>query len=117
MNDLCYICSPFRGDIKRNKEYARELTKAAITNGFAPITVHLYITEVTDDNDPEERKIGMAAGMRILEHCKYILIGNRYGISEGMKAEITKAAIKGIIMLCEKDGKTYLMDSKEEYRA
>lgn len=117
MNDLLYVCSPYRGDIKRNKEYARKLTRTALDNGFVPVTVHLYLTEVTDEQNPEERKRGMAAGMAILEKCKYILIGDKYGISEGMKGEMTLAALKGIIMLYEKDGKTYLVDSKEEFKA
>lgn len=37
MNDLLYVCSPYRGDTKRNKEYARKLTRAAINNGFVPV--------------------------------------------------------------------------------
>lgn len=98
----------------RNKEYARKLTRAAINNGFVPVTVHLYLTEVTDDQNPEERSRGMAAGMKILENCKYILIGNKYGISDGMKAEMTLAALKGKVMLYEQDGKIYLVDSREE---
>lgn len=117
MNNLLYVCSPYRGDTKRNKEYARKLTRTALENGFVPVTVHLYLTEVTDDNIPEERSRGMAAGMAVLENCKFILVGDRYGISEGMKAELTFAALKGIVMLYEADGKIYLMDSKEEYRA
>ena len=114
MNDLLYVCSPYRGDTKRNKEYARKLTRAAINNGFVPVTVHLYLTEVTDDQNPEERSRGMATGMKILENCKYILIGNRYGISDGMKAELTFAAVKGKIMLYEQDGKIYLVNSRRE---
>lgn len=114
MNDLLYVCSPYRGDTKRNKEYARKLTRAAINNGFVQVTVHLYLTEVTDDQNPEERSRGMAAGMKILENCKYILIGNKYGISDGMKAEMTLAALKGKVMLYEQDGKIYLVDSREE---
>lgn len=114
MNDLLYVCSPYRGDTKRNKEYARKLTRAALDNGFIPVTVHLYLTEATDDTSPEERVRGMAAGMKILENCKYILIGDRYGISEGMKAEMTFAAVKGKIMLYEKDGKIYLVNSRQE---
>ena len=117
MNNLVYVCSPYRGDIRRNKEYARELTKIALDNGFLPVTVHLYLTEVVDDNDPEQRKRGLAAGMKILENCKYILIGEKYGVSEGMKAEIIMAALKGIVMLYEKDGKIYLADSKEQIMA
>lgn len=114
MSDLLYVCSPYRGDTKRNKEYARKLTRAALDNGFIPVTVHLYLTEATDDTNPEERVRGMAAGMKILENCKYILIGDRYGISEGMKAEMTFAAVKGKIMLYEKDGKIYLVNSRQE---
>lgn len=114
MNDLLYVCSPYRGDTKRNKEYARKLTRAALDNGFILVTVHLYLTEATDDTNPEERVRGMAAGMKILENCKYILIGDRYGISEGMKAEMTFAAVKGKIMLYEKDGKIYLVNSRQE---
>lgn len=114
MNDLLYVCSPYRGDTKRNKEYARKLTRAALDNGFIPVTVHLYLTEAADDTNPEERVRGMAAGMKILENCKYILIGDRYGISEGMKAEMTFAAVKGKIMLYEKDGKIYLVNSRQE---
>lgn len=88
---LLYVCSPYRGDTKRNKQYARELTRLALENGFCPVTVHLYLTEVTDDNNPIERNLGMSAGMGILDHCKYILIGERYGISEGMAREIERA--------------------------
>lgn len=114
MNDLLYVCSPYRGDTKRNKEYARRLTRAAINNGFVPVTVHLYLTEVTDDQNPEERSRGMAAGMKILENCKYILIGDKYGVSDGMKAEMTLAALKGKVMLYEQDGKIYLVNSRRE---
>ena len=92
----------------------RKLARAAINNGFVPVTVHLYLTEVTDDQNPEERSRGMAAGMKILENCKYILIGNKYGVSDGMKAEMTLAALKGKVMLYEQDGKIYLVDSREE---
>ena len=115
MNDLLYVCSPYRGDTKRNKEYARKLTRAALDNGFIPVTVHLYLTEATDDTNPRRKKCGaMAAGMKILENCKYILVGDRYGISEGMKAELTFAAVKGKIMLYEKDGKIYLVNDRTE---
>lgn len=113
-NNLLYVCSPYRGEIRRNKEYARELTREAINRGFAPVTVHLYLTEVLDDNKPKERNRGMAAGQEILKRCGYILLGDRYGISEGMKEEITLAALKGLTMLYEKDGKLYFVGTEKE---
>lgn len=99
----CYICSPYRGNVFkriRNKRYARYLTKKAIKMGYAPITPHLYITQVLNENIPAERKQGLEAGLKLLRPCKYILIGRKYGISEGMKAEIeaAKAAGKKIII-------------------
>lgn len=109
-NNLIYICSPYRGDVMRNKEYARYLTRVALVNGFAPVTVHLYLTEVTDDNNPAERRMGMTAGLEILRQCEYILIGDRYGITSGMKEEIWETEKSGIIRLKEKDGSIMFSD-------
>lgn len=100
-NNLLYVCSPFRGEVKRNKDYARELTRKAIDNGFVPVAVHLYLTETLDDNKPEERAKGMEAGETILDNCKFILVGGRYGISEGMASEIKRAIEKGKVFLIE----------------
>ena len=83
-----YICSPYSGDIKRNKEYARELTLRAIKDGYAPITPHLYITECLDDNEPSQRDLGLRTAIQLLKKCDAIYIGRKYGVSEGMKAEI-----------------------------
>jgi hypothetical protein len=83
-----YICSPYSGDIKRNKEYARELTMQAIKDGYAPITPHLYITECLNDNEPLERDLGLKIAIDLLQKCDAIYIGRKYGVSEGMKAEI-----------------------------
>ncbi len=107
-NNLIYVCSPYKADTKeqleRNIEYARYLTKVALNNKFVPITTHLYLTQVTDESIPEEREKGMAAGMEILQHCKYILVGDKYKISEGMEAEMKAAAVEGLIFLYEESG-------------
>lgn len=101
---MVYICSPFRGDSARNVEYAKSLTRAAVAAGYAPVTTHLYLTMVLNDADPEEREAGMRAGAEILHCCRYILIGGRFGISEGMKAEIRQA---------KEEKKIFLFESKE----
>lgn len=116
-NNLVYVCSPYRGEVKRNKEYARYLTRVAINNGFVPVTVHLYLTEALDDNKPDEREKGMAAGKELLAQCKYILMGERYGRSSGMKGEIKAAMQLGLIVLTERDGKLYLSGTNTEYKA
>ena len=91
-----YICSPYSGDTKRNKKYARELTALAIANGLAPITPHLYITECLDDTDPKQREKGLSVAIRLLEKCDVIYIGAKYGISGGMQLEIEWAEMIGI---------------------
>ncbi|MCM1232682.1 MAG: hypothetical protein NC489_21355 [Ruminococcus flavefaciens] len=103
-NNLVYICSPYRGDITRNTEYARELTRIALDNGYTPITPHLYLTQVLNEEDPAQRERGMAAGAELLKHCKYIFIGSRYGISEGMLSEIQIALETGITELAQEKG-------------
>lgn len=107
MDNFVYICSPYRGEVKRNKEYARYLTRKAIEKGFIPITVHLYLTEVLNDSNPEEREKGMAAGKELLKKCTFILVGDKYGRSSGMIEEIEQAKQLGKIMLIEEDGRIY----------
>ena len=95
-----YICSPYSGDTKRNKEYARELTLKAIKDGYAPITPHLYITECLDDNEPTQRELGLNVAIALLPVCDIIIVGWRYGISDGMEREIFKARRLGLEEIC-----------------
>lgn len=95
-----YICSPYRAkdkqELRRNKGYAKKLTRLALDSGLAPITPHLYITKVTNENSQDDRRTGLAAGMELLHRCDVVIVGNRYGISEGMAAELKEARGCGI---------------------
>lgn len=93
---LVYICSPYRGDVERNVKYARELTRSAALLGYIPITPHLYLTEALIDEIPEERKIGMELAKKILKKCSMVIVGKRYGISEGMESELRFARVMDI---------------------
>ena len=68
---VAYICSPFRAETERELdnhiEYAQHLTRLALKAGLAPITPHLYITQVTDEEQPIERQLGLAAGAELLK--------------------------------------------------
>ncbi len=99
---LCYICSPYRGNIFkriRNIRYAKRLTALALRLGYTPITPHLFLTRVLNDNDKRQRDLGLKAGLNLLEPCTAIMIGCKYGISEGMRGEIKKAEGKQIIKI------------------
>lgn len=95
-----YICSPFRAanedERRRNIDYAKELTRRAVNDGCAPFTPHLYLPQVLDDTSREERQKGVSAGMAFLDICDEVLVGERYGISVGMKKEICRAKKRGI---------------------
>lgn len=98
-----YICSPYRAkekqQLKRNKGYAKKLTRMALDCGIAPVTPHLYITKVTDEENKEDRRSGMAAGIELLLRCDVVMLGSGYGISEGMKEEIKTAKAAGIAIV------------------
>ena len=101
-NRLAYICSPYRGNIFRkirNITYARHVTCAALKLGYIPITTHLYLPKILDDNTPAKRRQALEAGKDILNSCDTIIIGARYGVSEGMAAEIKAAAGKNTIIM------------------
>ncbi len=92
---MVYICSPYRAkdgaELDRHIEYAQALTKQAIEAGLAPITPHLYMTQCLNEDKPQERAAGMAAGLALLEKCDFVIAGVKYGISEGMSREIQTA--------------------------
>jgi hypothetical protein len=95
---LAFVCSPYRGEIERNTEYAKKLAAKAISLGFAPVIPHLMYTQFLDDGSEFQRDKGMKCGLALLEKCDVLIIGGKYGISEGMEAEI-RAFNKRIIVL------------------
>ena len=46
------------------------------------------VRKALDDEDRAERALGMEAGMHLLIQCEAVMIGGRFGISEGMGYEI-----------------------------
>lgn len=78
-------------ELDRNIEYAQALTRRALKEGLAPITPHLYITQCLDEKKPQERAQGLAAGLELLKGCDFMIVGDKYGISEGMYREIETA--------------------------
>lgn len=84
------IESPFAGDVKKNIEYARLCIKDSLNRGEAPIASHLLYTQkgILDDNKPEERDLGINAGLSYYDVVDYCIIYIDLGISKGMKKAI-----------------------------
>lgn len=96
---LYYICSPYRGATKEEVEkyikYARKLTRTVLLHGHSAVAPHLYIT---NDSKSEERKRGLEASLEILKKCDVVYVGQKFGISKGMAAEIKEAEKLGILV-------------------
>lgn len=84
---LVIIESPYAGDIDRNIKYARECLKDSLLRGEAPIASHLLYTQkdVLNDNIPNERKLGIDAGLAWKKVADLHVFYIDFGVSEGMK--------------------------------
>jgi hypothetical protein len=84
---VAFICSPYAGNIEFNLILAKNITKWAIGNGYAPIAVHLFYPKILDDDDEKERQLGIDCGLNILKACDYIIIYDSIKLSDGMRTE------------------------------
>lgn len=62
---LVILESPYAGDVERNVAYARAAMADCLDRGEAPIASHLLYTQpgVLNDDVPEERSLGIDAGL------------------------------------------------------
>ena len=90
---LVILESPFAGDIKKNIAYARMSLQDSILRGEAPLASHLLYTQpgVLKDKVPEERKLGIEAGLAWGLVAEATVVYVDLGISEGMKYGIARA--------------------------
>ncbi|MGD8373521.1 MAG: hypothetical protein PVI21_01540 [Candidatus Woesebacteria bacterium] len=91
------IESPFAGDIKKNIEYARKCMSDCLKRGEAPYASHLIYTQegILNDSIPEERALGIEAGLVWGELAEKVVVYQDLGISGGMQLGIDKAIARG----------------------
>ncbi len=91
---LVYICSPYAGDFEANKQAARRYCRFAVESGYIPIASHLLYPQFLDDDDPDERNLGIFFGNVLMDKCEELWIfGGK--LSPGMRAELNRAKRKG----------------------
>lgn len=91
---LVYLASPFAGDTERNIERARGYWRFAVSKGCIPIAPHLHYPQFMDDDDREQRELGMLFALVLLGKCDELWVFGKP--SEGMSREIAKAKKRGI---------------------
>lgn len=94
---LVILESPFAGDVQANVTYAREAMHDCLLRGEAPMASHLLYTQdgVLDDNVPEERTLGIDAGLAWGRVANKTVVYTDRGISSGMKYGIQRAEAEG----------------------
>lgn len=87
------IESPYAGDIDLNVRFARACMKDSLLRGEAPIASHLLYTQtgVLDDNIPEERSLGIEAGLIWGKLAELTAVYVNLGVSKGMQYGIKSA--------------------------
>lgn len=90
--------SPFAGDIAGNTFYARECVRDCLRRGEAPIASHLLLTQpgILNDDDPNERLLGINAGLAWLAGAQATVVYTDRGISNGMRHGIRAAEAAGV---------------------
>ncbi|MBK3780445.1 hypothetical protein G3A43_09420 [Paraburkholderia aspalathi] len=94
---LVLIESPFAGDEAANLTYLRAAMRDCLLRGEAPFASHALYTQagVLDDKVPEERKLGIEAGLLWGACAEKTVVYQDLGISSGMKYGIERARKDG----------------------
>lgn len=94
---LVIIESPFAGNVERNIAYAKAAVRDCLKRGESPYASHLFFTQpgILDDDKPDERKLGIAAGLAWGERADATVVYTDFGTTEGMKQGIERAQAAG----------------------
>ena len=92
---LIYVASPYAGYIERNTEFAREACQFEKNEGHAFFAPHLLYPQVLHEDDPADRRLGLAMGKEMLSKCDELWAFGDF-ISPGMAGEVELAEQRGI---------------------
>lgn len=92
---LVILESPYMGDITENMAYAQQCMEDSLRRGESPFASHLLYTQVLNDCIPEERKLGIEAGLKWAEKAQRTVVYIDRGISAGMRQGIDHALAHG----------------------
>lgn len=94
---LVILESPFAGDVKKNLKYARACMRDCFLKGEAPYASHLLYTQkgILDDDVPDERFLGIEAGLLWGENAEKTVVYLDRGVSKGMLQGIERAKQSG----------------------
>lgn len=92
---LVIIETPYSGDVEANIAYAQACLLDSLRRDEAPIASHLLHTQVLDDMQPDERSLGIEAGLAWYRVATKCVVYTDRGISGGMR--------KGLVLAMQND--------------
>lgn len=98
---LVILESPYAGNFLQrylNRRYARACVRDALKRGDSPIASHLLYTQpgILRDGNPEERALGISAGLAWKSVAQASVVYTDRGISRGMRLGIDAASAAGL---------------------
>ena len=95
---LVVLESPYSGDIEKHVSYARACVRDSLLRGESPIASHLLYTQagILDDAIPDQRQLGISAGLKWLYVAELSAVYTDWGISRGMQLGIEAANMAGV---------------------
>lgn len=94
---LVIVESPYAGEVETNVRYARAAMADCLRRGEAPYASHLLLTQpgILDDTIPDERALGIEAGLTWGKCADLSAIYIDRGVSRGMLQGIERAQKEG----------------------
>ena len=108
-----YLCLPLRGDVAANVQTAKSLATELAHRGLAVFAPHLLYPQFLDDDDLDERDLGIRSALAFLPACNLVWAYVGHGVSEGMSRELAEAASKNIPVVRQR----HLIDLETPLRA
>lgn len=88
---LVILESPYAGARQTNLAYAYRCMLHSLSLGEAPFASHLLYPQFLDDSDPDQRALGMGAGLEWLRQASATVVYQDLGVSPGMTIGINRA--------------------------
>ena len=92
---LVYIASPYAGETEDNISRAKGYCRFAVSKGVIPLAPHLLYPQFMDDDDEDQRILGLRFAISLLYRCDELWVFGEK-VSAGMAKEIEKAEKRGM---------------------
>ena len=97
--------SPYRGDVARNKAYLDRCLLDSLSRNESPIASHKIFTDILDDENQDERWVGIEAGLAWIQVADLVAVYTDFGISSGMENAMSRARLHKIPIELREIGK------------